>query len=363
MVSWQTAAAGVRRTIAVPVLFASLAIATAVHYWAVLLLIPLGIGELCRSWQRRNLDWPVWCALVGALSPLIVFRSLIRAATVAVTGRFSQVSSRVVTEQYESMLAPLAVPAIVAIVLLVVVGTAVRLDRRVAVDGIELEAPPEYEWIAMAALLALPLFGAAVGQFGTGAFMPRYTLPWILGFSVLAASTAGVSRHARIVGPVLMAVFVAWVAAKETASARLLTYAPPTISAMNATVLADRSGMLPIVVTHSHVYLSLVEYAPPELAQRLVLLTQPARLEAVLGSPSGEIGLHGLATWMPLNIQDLDAFILTNRRFLLYGPSNWMGGELIAAGARLELRGEDHLAAPFAVSVPDCVFLYDVSFD
>ena len=363
MVSWQAAAAGVRRAAAVPVLFASLAVAIAVHYWAVLLLIPLGVGELCRSWQRRSLDWPVWCALVGAVSPLIVFRSLIRAATVAVTNPFSQVSSRLVTEQSETVLASLAVPAIVAIVLLVIVGAAVRLDRSVADDGIDVEAPPVCEWLAMAALVALPVFGAAVGKFVTGALMPRYTLPWILGFSVLAAYTAAMSRHARIVGPVLMVVFVAWVAAKETASARLLTYAPPTITATNATVLADRSGTLPIVVTNAHVYLPLVEYAPPELVRRLVVLTPPARVDAVFGVPLGEIGLNVLATWMPLNIQDFDAFVLTNRRFLLYGPSSWMPDELLAAGAHLELRGEDHLAVPFAMSAPDCVFLYDVSFD
>jgi hypothetical protein len=93
------------------------------------------------------------------------------------------------------------------------------------------------------------------------------------------------------------------------------------------------------------------------------MLTQPSRLDAQLGGPSGEAGLYGLAAWVPLKIQDFDVFVHAHRQFLLYGPPMWLAPELRAAGAHLELAGEDDVSAPLAMSAPSCVYLYRVTFD
>jgi hypothetical protein len=261
-----------------------------------------------------------------------------------------------------NVLAPLAIPGIVIMMLVVAVGV-IAMPRRSVEPAVDTLAPA-YEWLAMITLTGLPLLGAVIGKFVTGAFVPRYALSWVLGFSVLAAySAAALSRSSRIVATIAMAGFAVWVSAKEASSARLLTVAHPTLAATNAAVLAQRNGSDPIAVTHSHIYLPLVEYAPRAIASRLVMLTQPSRLDAQLGGPSGEAGLYGLATLVPLKIQDFDVFVHTHRQFLLYGPPMWLAPELRAAGAHLELAGEDDVSAPLAMSAPTCVYLYRVTFD
>ena len=117
LVSWQAAAARTRRTLALFTLSASLAAAISFHYFAVLLLLPLGVGELARWWERRASDRAMWGAILASLSPLILFSPLIRRASSVVTGRFSQMSPRLVAAHYEAVLVPLLIPAVAALML------------------------------------------------------------------------------------------------------------------------------------------------------------------------------------------------------------------------------------------------------
>ena len=59
----------------------ALASAVSVHYYAVLIFLPLAVAEAGRWWLQGKPSWPVWVAfLVGAL-PLIAYLPLIRSAT------------------------------------------------------------------------------------------------------------------------------------------------------------------------------------------------------------------------------------------------------------------------------------------
>jgi hypothetical protein len=287
---------------------------------------------------------------------------LIRSASTITTGWFSRPSARVVLETYEPVLASLVAPAIA---MLVFIGIAMTLPSRRSVPDAEppIDAAPPHEWIAMTVLLVLPVFGAILAGTVLGNFVSRYALSWVWGFSALTAfSAAALVRQARSLAAAATVALLAWTGAKEAASARLLALDPPTLAGTFDAVLAERSGTLPIAITHGHTFMVLAEYAPPEIASRLVMLTQPARITAKWGE-SGDRALIGLARWRPLRVQDFDAFVTTHRRFLLYGPPMWLAPELRAAGARLILKGEDPNGLPFAVSTPECVTLYEVEFD
>jgi 4-amino-4-deoxy-L-arabinose transferase-like glycosyltransferase len=80
LVSWQLATEGARRRLTVPGLFVALFLATSSHYYAVLLLVPLMLGELTRSAFLRKADWQVWLAFSGSLLPFVVFIQLVRAS-------------------------------------------------------------------------------------------------------------------------------------------------------------------------------------------------------------------------------------------------------------------------------------------
>jgi Dolichyl-phosphate-mannose-protein mannosyltransferase len=71
LISWQAATdRSRRRWIPLAGLAVSITGAALCHGYTFLFLVPLGVGELVRTFQRRRLDAAVWCAL---LMPLIVF--------------------------------------------------------------------------------------------------------------------------------------------------------------------------------------------------------------------------------------------------------------------------------------------------
>jgi Dolichyl-phosphate-mannose-protein mannosyltransferase len=80
LVCWQLATEGVRRQLTVPGVFVALFLATSSHYYAVLLLVPLMLGELTRTALLRRIDGPLWVAFAGALLPLVAFIQLVRAS-------------------------------------------------------------------------------------------------------------------------------------------------------------------------------------------------------------------------------------------------------------------------------------------
>jgi dolichyl-phosphate-mannose-protein mannosyltransferase len=360
MIAWQHAAEGRRRAIALPILFASLSGAILCHYYAAVLLAPFLVGEGARIGERRKADWAVLSVLVLSLVPLVFLLPLIRSAAAGGVGFFSAIRPRAVIEGYELVLGSLGVPALgVAIVggLLLSMRRATPLEESAG-------TAPLHEWIAMITLTLLPLVGASAAGFVVGAFVMRYAMPWILGFSVLVAfMTASSTRYPRTFGMVTLAALVAWTAVKFVPSATLLTHDAPTLSRTHYTILFEPPSTLPIVVTHAHTFLPMVEYMPPQIAARLVLLTAPPRLVSQWGPEAREEGLTALAKVIPIHVEEFDAFIAKNRHFLLYGPPMWLPGELRAAGAKLTLKGEEREAVPFAMSDPGQVFLYEVTFE
>ena len=353
---WQSAADGDRRRLSLALLFLSLAAAIATHYYAVLLLGPLAVGEAIRFWSRRRADRAMWCVLVASLAPLIVLQPLIRAAPALVTGWFSYSSPRAIVETYEGVLLPLVIPAVVFLVL---VGATIAVPR---IPEDTEPSPPAHEWIAMIVLLATPLWAAAIASAIVGSFVARYTLFWVLGFSVLAAFTvAACSRYARAAGALAAVTLLLWAGAKQVSAARFLMREPPSPETLYSHLVAERNTPLPIAVTHGHIFLPLVEYAPADIRSRLVMIIPSPRIAARIGQ-SGDTPLIGLAKWMTLQVEDLDSFTARHRRFVLYGPPSWILSELRTAGAILTYEGEDDAGGTLAVSNPGPSSLYLVTF-
>jgi len=78
LLCWQSLADDRRRILSLAGLSASLAAALASHYYAVLIFVPLVLGEGARTIVRRRLDPWVWLAFAVATIPLWVFLPLIQ---------------------------------------------------------------------------------------------------------------------------------------------------------------------------------------------------------------------------------------------------------------------------------------------
>src|SRR5207244_3146972 len=77
---WQAAAEGRCRWLALSGLALSLAAGLCAHYYAVLLFLPLVVGELLRTRVRQRLDFAMWTALGVGGSALVLLLPLVYAA-------------------------------------------------------------------------------------------------------------------------------------------------------------------------------------------------------------------------------------------------------------------------------------------
>jgi hypothetical protein len=359
LVCWQAAAASAHRRAGwLAGTAVALAAAVSCHYFTVLLLAPLALAEAARFLKSRRPDWPMWLALCAPLAPLIVFLPMINVVRSFATGFFSPPQLRTIVELYESGSAGLIVPFMAVIgVSAMIFGLGGRANER---DNRPSNVP-FHEWICAIALLLLPLIAYA-GGFVTGGFVPRYSIQWVLGFSIIVPFIVSSVRGAgRVVLIAAVGVLYLWTAGRQVSSARWLLRDPPTIVSVYPSLLTAVNRDLPVVITHGHVFLVLRHYAP-QISGRLFYLSKLSGPDAI--HDQGYRDFLKLTRYKPLNLEDIDAFSAQHQRFLVYGPTRfWLTGQLLQRGARLVLLGQDSGDSPFAMTSPGPSSLFAASFD
>ena len=340
LVCWQLATEGAHRRTALIGLSLSLGLASSSHYYAGLLLVPLGLGELARTFVVRRVDVAVWVAFAGALLPLAAFVQLVRAARsyssafwatpswhdpagffaflfhTTLNGRLRErdVILLVIVVAAVALLvlspggrwledwtraglllgATVAVPLVGLLVARVAAGVAVT-GRELAVVGAALlvlaaylalrsgprrpllPGPPVHEVVAAGAFLLIPLVSVVVAMTVTHAYTARYALPAVIGLVVFPLAFYRLEGARPLVG-------TAVVAALAIAFLVALVPREHTVSLSAAhqrrtyRFLEQNAGArLPILIDDSHDYLELSYAPPPSLAGRLIYVADPRR--------------------------------------------------------------------------------------
>ncbi len=340
LVCWQLATEGVRRRATIFGLALTLFLATSSHYYAVLLLVPLGLGELARTLIARRLDVAVWVAFAGALLPLAAFIQLVRASrnySAAFWARpswhdplgfFSFLFHTTLRGRLSERDVVLLVIVVAALALLVLsprgrwlesrarVGPLIaatlglplaglltaRLATGVPVTGRELSlvgaallvlagylalragssrpllaGPPMHEVVAAGAFLLIPLAAVLVAKTATHAYTARYALPAVIGFVILPLALYRLEGSRPIVGLSVVAAL---------AIAFLVASVPRERAASRSSTDQRRTFQFlehnaparrPILIDDSHQYLELSYSPPPSLAGRLIYVADPQR--------------------------------------------------------------------------------------
>ena len=192
LVCWQTAArqyeSGQPRLPALAGISITLGLAITSHYFGVLILLPICFAEWARTVQRRRFDYGVLTAIfVGMLGIAIVLP--FRKAVLLYQKHYyiTEVQAGVIRAAYREIFfhypqwpelsKTLLSIAIVAGLVLLAFASWSRYRRRTAKD-------PAYEWAALLAIAALPIFGYLFGRFVTHTLEIRYIMAWQ--FSVMA---------------------------------------------------------------------------------------------------------------------------------------------------------------------------------
>jgi 4-amino-4-deoxy-L-arabinose transferase-like glycosyltransferase len=215
---WQIAA---RRTEArlLPLigLAAALAFTLNVHFYGVLLLIPLCGAELLRTFQRRKLDPPMLAALAVGMAAILLTVPYIKAS-----GEFKKhyyagpVSAHMLTQPYRQMLLnyttyPHAVQTLLQFVLVVAAIAALVSCVQLARSGRLAATQPEFAIVVLLALM--PVFAFVLGKFVTHALEVRHSIGAVIGIvMVIALALTPVLRSRNAFAAVMAALLLGAVA-------------------------------------------------------------------------------------------------------------------------------------------------------
>jgi hypothetical protein len=343
---WLEAAAGRRVRINLAILALALAAGLWTHYYFVLAVIPIAVGEAVRQVAARRFDMRPWAAIVVAglialpLWPLVRSSSAQRLTFWAKPDVDSPLVPRV-QALFGSWLATPEQP-LLAITAAVVMGLiAIELSRR----AILREWPRRlgrHELAALGACLLLPVAGLLLGDF-VGVFTERYVLVTIVG--VILALVLGLWSVAPPSGLAEIAAVVGLFAATVHLGSRIISDRQPHLNPLEKhPVLADwllRSPD-PIVVTGGVYYLEIWYYTPASARPRALYLGDPDGEFRESHADTVSRGYSALARWTSLPVVPIDDFVASHPRFWMYssGP-DWIERSLTRRGATFIERARD----------------------
>ena len=350
LLCWQSAARDRFRLLSLGGMSFSLAAAVSNHYYAILTFLPIALGEAVRTISRRRFDMPLWIALGAATTPLLLFLPLIRRAKSSSGIFWAPATWMAVPNFYDNLLGSAALPLLATLFL-----AGIYLTRRNGSLAARSDCTaPLWEIAAAFGFITIPVFGVLMGKFVTGAFTDRYVISAVIGFSILIALAAHRILDGHILsGSSLGLSICCWFVLTHINTFRTATGAVPSMKLLRS----QSESSLPIVASDAHTFVVFSHYAPLDISERLVYLADTKAALRHLGSDSVERGMINLIKpWFHLNVTDYKSFILSQRRFYLYGSPSylcWLIPELKMTDLRLEFRGQSGSNFLFLVYTKD----------
>jgi len=303
----------------------ALGLACSMHYYSVVLFVPIAAAEVCRAWIRRCLHWPVWLALTAAGASLLLYLPLIRSAR-SYTGTFWAKAGWGALSGYPMFIGTPALLTLTGIALLwaVFAGAASRTSPEIPRRSVF----PPAELVGALGMLGVVPLAVALGKFVTGAYTERYALSAVIGLSFLIVWLLAVAFQARpgpalILAGIFSGVFLIQGIAeivKPGADARY------DHSRMIRAIESDLPPDLSIAVADPLLFFELSHQAPPAMKSRLFYVAEPEIALRRVGTDSVDRGFIGMQPFAPLRVNTLASVLSARRKFLIVGypaASSW----------------------------------------
>ena len=330
-----------------PLLALFLTLAVSSHHLAVVAISSFGIAELVWTLLSRRIRWGVWAACLLATCPFVMsLPSLLHYR--AIFGKHfwarPDLSTAISTYQdYTGIVLQWAFVLILCFGLLLG-DSLLRMMRQLREGTREREfGPPEI--ILVSNFLIYPALLVVLTKLLDSGYTPRYGWPAILGLvlgSVYLVRTIWLKSSSFYL---LVALLIAF-AVQGGMNIQTLYKQGLTRADKRWTMLAELSRSetsIPVVIGSPLRYLEAVEYAPPELHDRLVQVFDADIATRLAGSDTPEKTNRLLAQFIPLRVDDLALFQAAHQKFILYsgGPFDWFTQYLAERRYHLRLLSQD----------------------
>jgi len=326
---WQMAADTRKRFLWLLGLALTLAATISISFYSVLVFAPLAAAELVRTIRRGSVDLPIWASLAAGAAGCLPYVITVKHHLDSFNpNNWARPRPGVIPETYAtffSILHLFALGVLMALALLWIFRRWAAPLRDAAGDK-----PVLSEDLALGlGHLLLPVIGAAVALFATKMITPRYVLSTVTGLCILLPVVAfGLARGRAVVGITLMALggFFFAQSSADTIGAALKTRIGDTsdLTGLLHRVPAGVDAGLPVVSDNALRLLPLSHYGGPDLAARLVLLTDPDAALRHSGVYYTGRGLFLMQPYAPLRVAAYADFRKHNPRFLYFESPSLM---------------------------------------
>lgn len=314
LLCWQLATE--KKRLALVGLSVSLAAAFYSHYYGVLLFVPLVLGEIWRSFERRRVAWSIWLAFALGIAPLVALLPLIKAARQYTAGFWSPVDARTLIGIYSNIFGASALVLLVLLCWLVLK----RGSHSPATDVPK--APPAYEIAAALGYLLLPFVCYLMAKTVTGALLSRYVVPAVIGGAVLPSwaiyrlgKNTGLAIPAGVMC-LLVTGAVTWVDAYKQVLKK--PGIEQRLKELNQNLPADPRE--PVVIANPIEFAQWSHYAGAELRARLVYVASIEDSMSLNETDTLDRALLGVRSLLPSRIVEYRQFAQQAPRFRMVLP-------------------------------------------
>lgn len=307
----------------------SLAVAEALHYYAVLAFAPFILAELALTLRLRRPRLAVWLGLCCGVMPLALFWPLVsRLKTYYGPHSWAQPSLLEAQSSYGWFFRitsawGLGLAAMAALAVLV----AWLARERAAAWEKHDRGPLFHERVLALGFLGLPFLSFFSAKLVHGQMTPRYMLPAVLGFPLAAGYALprwGRRSVALLAGLALCLIAALALQENRFWSAYRRGFVSPA-KGVEALVASANYANLPVVVSHPHDFLQLAHYASPDRARMFVAVVDSAQAVVYTGSDTADKELAAMRYYAPLQIYDFAPFVAEHPVFLLYSSGGGAG--------------------------------------
>jgi hypothetical protein len=337
-VAWLAASSGVRRRLTIPLLGVALVGAFCSHYYAILVMIPLGMGELTRLIRDRRADWAVWAACASPLIAILLFLPVLKAAGSYSQHFWAKPSVEVLAACYQLISG--AMEFFACVTLAYVWCSAMRRIGSAKPKARQINASP-HEIVAVVGFALIPVFGFVLANTVTHGFWPRYAATCVIGITLVCAVAAHVVSHgSRSFAAALVLLLLCFSAKRAHGLLRQGQGEAADTLANYHSMLALADPNEPIVITELDLFHKLWFYGPPEVRARIALVADRDMAMKFVGSDTVDRGLLELKPWFKENVQTFHEFTAHTPHFLVYsfvGEWTWLPQGLIDEHLHVDL--------------------------
>jgi len=353
LLCWQWAIEGRHRRLALVGLAASVAAALSSHYYAVLILFPLSLGELVRSIGRKRIDTAIWVSLGLGLTPLVLFLPLIESARSFAPHFWAKPHWISMLDFYHRFLLPPTVLALALILVLVMAYAAFRPASRDSKPPLHV---PVHELAAVLGFVLIPVVGVILAKTVIGAYDDRYAFPAVIGFCIVVGwglyyAFDGSSAMALAVSVLLFGAVIA----KDIRSYHTMVGDREAREATYRFLEKHATGTMPIVIANPGPFVELSHRPPVDLGPRLLYLVDPSLGLQDTGTDDVERGVVAMKHWAGMNVESFPDYMASGHRCFIYVQNypdqyEWLLPELVKAHWKLALVGWQGLDMLFSVA-------------